>query len=420
MHRWDVEDLRPKEVASKAISQPKWRPDGYGLAVIMACAIAACAREGKDLASVEQRDQQGVISVTIPEWIVRQAAVVTDDQAEQRAIPYGVVTVEEDATGKFYVLNTGDGRISVYEPDGSFVGTIGRRGRGPGEFESPVDIEIGPDESLYVLDAADARISRFQLGDGSFQSSVRLETDLGVPVQIEVAQTGAILVEFRPVPGFAGRSHPVLARVDLSSGSALPVLELDSLPQVQLTFEQGSARITRFLDAPFAPKPVWTVDPAGAILYGTGASYEVFRTTGDERESLFRVEARAERVRPSDQQEYLESHPELQKATTPVPFPETKPYFTGIRIDHDGLLWSRTQVGTRGESWDVRDPSGNLLGEVRFPRRSRLSGLTRRAIYVTVVDEEGAEALVRFDLERAARSTARRPAAQRGLTRQGV
>ncbi|HDJ86245.1 MAG TPA: 6-bladed beta-propeller [Chromatiales bacterium] len=62
--------------------------------------------------------------------------------------------------GLIYVADTGANDIKVFNDDGKLVKVIGRRGRGPGEFNGPTHITFAGDR-LYVSDTLNARIEVF-------------------------------------------------------------------------------------------------------------------------------------------------------------------------------------------------------------------------------------------------------------------
>lgn len=75
-----------------------------------------------------------------------------------------------------YVVDTGgvstdEHRIRVFDiATGEFAYDIGHRGTGPGEFNLPKDISIGPDGLVYVVDSSNFRIQVFE-ADGTFLHS---------------------------------------------------------------------------------------------------------------------------------------------------------------------------------------------------------------------------------------------------------
>ena len=87
--------------------------------------------------------------------------------------PTGVAV--SDSGDRIYVVDTGgvasrDHRIVVYDGEGNKVATIGTRGGKEGQFNLPVDADIGPDGKLYVLDAGNFRIQVFT-PEGEFVKS---------------------------------------------------------------------------------------------------------------------------------------------------------------------------------------------------------------------------------------------------------
>lgn len=62
-----------------------------------------------------------------------------------------------------YVVDTGGidsdrHRIVVFSPAGKVLSTIGKRGKSPGEFNLPTDIEVDAEGNLYVLDSGNFRV----------------------------------------------------------------------------------------------------------------------------------------------------------------------------------------------------------------------------------------------------------------------
>jgi hypothetical protein len=77
-----------------------------------------------------------------------------------------------DAAGNIFILDSGNQRIQVFGPNGQYVRTIGRRGQGPGEFESLNSISVDREGRLYVLDDRQKRIQIFTT-DGQVVKSIR-------------------------------------------------------------------------------------------------------------------------------------------------------------------------------------------------------------------------------------------------------
>ena len=105
------------------------------------------------------------------------------------AQPVGVAV---SAAGDVFVSSSGDHRIVVFGPDGTFRRHFGQQGGGPGALARPMNLSIGPDDLLYVAEYLNDRISVFQL-DGTFVRHVTAK-GLDGPAAAAVDAHGALYV----------------------------------------------------------------------------------------------------------------------------------------------------------------------------------------------------------------------------------
>lgn len=71
------------------------------------------------------------------------------------------------ARSVLYVSDTWEHKIYTYGLDGKRVGSIGQRGSGPGEFNFPTHVAVGPGGLIYVSDSVNFRVQIFD-ADGRF------------------------------------------------------------------------------------------------------------------------------------------------------------------------------------------------------------------------------------------------------------
>jgi len=92
-----------------------------------------------------------------------------------------------------YVLDRSDHAVRVYEKNGRFLKTFGRRGQGPGEFNTPSGISILKG-NLYVADSGNARIQILSRA-GDYLSSLKLPFR---PSDVAALADGVIAVSYLP------------------------------------------------------------------------------------------------------------------------------------------------------------------------------------------------------------------------------
>ena len=83
---------------------------------------------------------------------------------ETDEVPWGRIIKEltVDKFGRVFIADMASNKIYVYEADGSYKVSLGRNGRGPGEFSTIWSLKID-DEYLHVFDRQHSKTSLFDL-----------------------------------------------------------------------------------------------------------------------------------------------------------------------------------------------------------------------------------------------------------------
>lgn len=97
----------------------------------------------------------------------RGRAVATIGQG-RLSRPTGIAT--DPVSGRLYVADTGAHRIAVFDREGAFVSSFGRRGSGEGELNFPTHVAWARDR-LYVTDSINGRVQAFD-ADGAFRGVI--------------------------------------------------------------------------------------------------------------------------------------------------------------------------------------------------------------------------------------------------------
>lgn len=160
------------------------------------------------------------------------------DETAQFYDRMGRVDIGVDRAGHVYVLDSGGPRIQVFDANGRFLRSIGKKGEGPGEFQMPGRLAVREDGRLAVFDMGQQRISIFdgqgklvrdQLSNGvvkemAFDAKGNLVCVLGSPSGDAIEafdDAGASVWAVRPEPKPSGGRQIMMENDEETSGARL-------------------------------------------------------------------------------------------------------------------------------------------------------------------------------------------------------
>lgn len=307
-----------------------------------------------------------------------------------------------DANGTVYVSDFAEHKIWVFDARGRSQRAIGRQGQGPGEFQSPTGIAIGPDSRLYVRDQS--HVSRF-IRDAATARLSRFETRYNGGAMNDWTSTLASRFDaqgrlYYPNFNLMDRSRQMgqwwvfAASGQRVDSIAVPVIENVPPGWASVRLSANSGRLLPGLNhVPFAGMPSWDVTPRGTVIYASGQEYlirevdrsgrlvrEFRRTTpplripaAERRDSLTALRRRVDSI----------AHiPRAQVSGVPdevwaMRLPETYAPILEVFAAPDGLVWVRRWVpnGHRRSVFDVFEADGRFKTVVELPAHL-LPGIT--------------------------------------------
>ncbi len=311
------------------------------------------------------------------------------------------------SNGTILVLDAADNMLRRFSASGASIGSVGRQGSGPGEFQFPSWAgRCG--ETVFIFDPVLSRISAIG-SEGSTLREIQLTPQRDVPPPHD---------DMRCLPGggFAYFVDPRPSHGNAPGGS-LQVSDLvlvgpDGALMRRITGITGAALIpfgNRAVPHPLAGRPRLSASSEG-VRYGTGASAVVWSVSGTaapratpvnippRRATREAVEAAIEAV--------LERFPEVDRPNfrpmyAAAPVPETAPFFRRLVVDAEGLTWLETSLpGSRSTEWLVVDAGGRTVATLRLPGRVELHEVGRDYLIGRLVLEDGEERVVLHGVRR--------------------
>jgi hypothetical protein len=326
------------------------------------------------------------------------------------------VTVTPDGT--LWVADAMLYKLRRYSASGVYLGDIGRRGEGPGEFSYLTGLRLTPDGTVIAWDPNLKRISRFRQ-DGSYLDAIHVRENRGILAgrdqYLEVDQAGNFYVGS---PHFVdGLPTHVWIRIKPNG----EVIDSVTRPRGQ---SQGHV---------YPIQTVSAISPLGYLVIGRTDRYEFSWMLPDGHR--FRIERSAPSVEfqrgEHEEAQRLENHFAGRSGAAVRQVPSEKPPWAWFRVDPEGRLWVQryapgfTQPETLWEQelreryenpqrmwrqpnvYDVIDPQGRFLGSLRFPGSSRPPAddqfriIHAQGMYVWTVErgQFGEQYVIRYRIE---------------------
>jgi sugar lactone lactonase YvrE len=97
-----------------------------------------------------------------------------------------------DTPGNIYIADSQNQRIQVFDPEGRYLRTVGRKGQGPGEFMSTRSIDFDGEGRFHVLDNRQRRIQVFASKGEVLKTIPVINLDI---YQMRLLRSGKMAVE---------------------------------------------------------------------------------------------------------------------------------------------------------------------------------------------------------------------------------
>jgi hypothetical protein len=424
--------------------------------ITAAAAVLAIACAGSEGGSGSDRDDWTTAVDTVGDTIVVRTTGGTDtsgvhtlvdevtigelDAVEEAYSFGGINELEVSPDGRIYVFDRQVPALREYDPAGKYVRTLGRKGKGPGEYEQPNGLAIHRDGRVVLWDGTTARVNVYGQ-DGTFITSWPLPGGSGF------FTNGGLLIDT------AGNTYartriadppkdnpPGTSRIFGTTGLVKWDRDgkiVDSLtpppptvqPQQLVASREGGTSIT---SVPFSPRHVWGWSPLGYFISMQSDRYAVILSPPDGKPRRIERESKPVALDGDERAYYEERSTASMRMTDPSwrwsgpSIPDTKGAIASIVAADDGRIWvavpqrgervpeselpppPAVQVGTVGDRrmppvrwrdpsvYDVFEPTGEYLGRVAAPLKTTFRTMRGDHIWAVRRDSLDVEQVVRF------------------------
>lgn len=357
----------------------------------------------------------------VERWTVEPDLVVGEPDVSLTTISSLAVS----ANGSIYIAQPDEQLIRVVAADGTLQRAIGRKGRGPGEFQRPWFLGWMGD-TLVVADGALVRISAF---DSAGSLLYTVSTLQGAPPH----QPRAILTDGRVLLEEMQESDDQLVDGDITSRSLLLMkpgggtferlvdLSLGTHAEARVGIVVGGETTYTYFEHPFPDSDLYDVDPrgrsvvvvsqiagdddnprfsvtrlatAGDTAWAISFSYTPLPPSAMTRDTLAALAAKLtqhpyfkQRVPRERIERSLRRDIDVPAHLAPV---------SAVIAGRDGTVWLRREpVGTEAQ-WMVLDSSGAYIAVVHMPFDFRALEADRHYVWGVETGDMGEPRLVRY------------------------
>lgn len=399
------------------------------LSLALTLFVGGCREETGEKRPVTERDSVGIKIVenqgpppadrpwvvsTEPDLIVGSQIGAREDRLWDVA---GAACLSD---GRIVIANRGTLEVRIYDVDGGFLGSFGRKGEGPGEFSYMELAGVLAGDTIVISDLDLRRITLFHPDRGFVRSApispdvLRWNWTLGL-MERRLMRGGMERYELSASPaGRRGLERIPTTFQTITLDGALDS-EFGTFPLRDIYHDLGDInghRTTVAYDVPFGGEASFAVGD-DHFFFGSGDDFEI-RMFDSEANLLKIVRWDQERVRirpdhlaallrqreaeAENNQEALELRQEFEK----VPAGTWFPAFLGFYVDALGYLWVGEYPLPSGNThvFHIFDPEGRLAGELALPKELEVAEIGAGYLLAVVHDEMGVEYLHKYELRR--------------------
>lgn len=346
---------------------------------------------------------------------------------------FGRVADVAAGDGAIYVADVDVPAVRAYDMDGDHLRDIGAAGQGPGEYERPGALAVGPDGTVHVHDDRSDRITLYtpegelietwpgrQDGfrvfgapmvathDGVVYTQGRIRAEEPDGAGARVFSSGEIRWGMFPRGPEGGSGDPV----------EVPRFDHEE-PSLRVEISTGNTHMVMGQSIPFAPGVSWALSPSGAIVAGLADEYRFEVRRPDGSRTVVEKAWEPFPVSPEEADWHTRRLTALLRERAPdwtwdgPAVPDRRPAFDGLYADQSDRVWVRrtgpaihhpgcdpdpvAAMQAREPCWEsetlveVFDLEGTYLGRVEWPEGVALdSSAWIRGDTVLAVAEDGA------------------------------
>lgn len=302
----------------------------------------------------------------------------------------GILT--EDGT--IVLANAGQYEILYLTRQGDVFRRVGRKGDGPGEFNSIDWMQARTDGGVHIYDSRTRRLTALgREGELLWSRDFRPEGDPPIPENgirmqgsvIASTDEGAFLAYSRILGLMTGTPGPLTMKANLRRFD----------PDHSRGEERGDITVITMYETPSGPQPVGTMLGRTRIWWSGHSDRLAYTESEDYQIEVFDGGNRTMRIR--------ELRPRVPFEPDSIPegtafVAESTPAYQKIVVDSEHRIWARALIDNANTEWRVFGPDGLAVGILTLPEDAEVLDANESRILLLRHDEFDVESVELWDL----------------------
>jgi len=285
-------------------------------------------------------------------------------------------SIDVDESGRLYILDQGEAHVYIFDPDGDFIKSIGKKGEGPGELHMPFRMSVTHNQDLMVEDFRRKIVFYSLEGDLLREIKTAKEAALGILMDSRGIFFGTVIVYDEEDPRYEVRKYdPQMNKLASLGTSPLPNAQNEGFN-------------------PFGGAVVYSIRYDDQVICGSPDKYEL---------NVYDLEANLEMKIMKDYDPVEITKQEIEEVMEDMPqgievsIPKYHNPFGWFGTDDEGRIFVRTYEQIKngeGFYYDVFDTEGKFIAKV--PLKTRPFLIKDNKFYTVEENEQGFLSIKRY------------------------
>lgn len=309
--------------------------------------------------------------------LVEELAITEADGGDE-CIFSQVRGIDADESGRIYILDFNESHVYIFDSDGTYIKTFGRKGQGPGELDMPMTIKI--------IDRNKVAVGNFSKGmifydlEGNFIREINTVKSgaRGVEIDSDYNLYGVLIVPEEEDPRFEFIKFDLeMNRLCSFGSSPLPTARKEGFNPFGGALRYAIRRDNFVISGDPQTYEINVYGPSGNLIRKISKEYDPVEITQEEKDRVM------ERMSPDIK----------------VSIPKYHNPYSWFMTDDEGRIFVQTneQVEEGSYFYDIFDPEGKCLAKIPLKMRPYL--IKKNKLYTVESDEEGFLTVKRYRID---------------------